>query len=265
MSLAIVLNQATKPPGVDGQAREDLDTGLAVTAAAVGGPFLAYQWSWVSKPIDILAGVMANPLFGTSAASSTSISPITVPGTYELQLAVDSGSGLGALDGDVVRITFYAGVVGNFTEGAPNVDPAELPRRRIAFSETTEHNVPDAVQPTGNTEGWSREWYRWFAFFTRLFQAKSYAHGRIVGSVTPSILNGMNILSPTRLSIGVVKLTFLRPMPDGNYSVIACARGTGGMASSRDETPNDFIVERADIGGSLVDEDFTFDVHYLPL
>ena len=146
--LQIVLNQAATPPGVDGQAREDFVTGTSVSAAAVGGPFLAYQWSFVSKPIDILAGLMANPLFGTSAASSTTISPITIPGTYEIQLAVDSGSGLGALDSDVVRITFYAGVAGNYTEGAPNVDPAELPRRRIAFSETTEHNVPDAIEPT---------------------------------------------------------------------------------------------------------------------
>lgn len=266
MSLAIVINQAGKPAGVDGQAREDLVTGVSVSLAAVGGPFLAYQWTWVSKPIDILAGAMANPLFGTSAASSTTASPITIPGTYEVQLAVDSGSGLGALDSDVVRITFYAGIAGNYTEGAVNVDPAELPRRRIAFSETIEHNVPDVIEPSGNTQGWSREWYRWFALLTRFYQAKSFAHGRVIGSAgSPSLLNGMNVVSPTWISTGVVKMTFLRPMPDGNYSVIACARGSGGMASARAESPTDFIVERADIGGSLVDEDFTFDVHYLPV
>jgi hypothetical protein len=265
VSLQIVLNQSGKPAGVDGQAREDLDVGTAVTAACVGGPFLSYQWSFVSKPINMAVDTMANPLFGSSSASSTTISPIVVPGTYEIELAVDSGSGLGALDSDVVRITFYAGDPADATEGAPNADPAELPRRWMAFSETTEHNVPDAVEPTGNTEGWSREQYRWRAVIERMYQGKSWAHGRVSNaSGTVALVNGMNI-TPTWLSVGRVQLDFTRPMPDGNYSVICSARGApGGSATSSTETTTSFIIERADAGGSLVDADFTLDVKWMP-
>lgn len=265
MSLQIVLNQSGKPAGVAGQAREDLDVGTAVTAACVGGPFLAYEWTFVSKAIDILAGVESAALLGTPNATSTTIAPIDVPGTYEIQLSVDSGSGLGALDSDVVRITFYAGDPASETEGAPNADPAELPRRGMAFSETTEHNVPDAIQPTGNTQGWSREWYRWFAVLRRLYDGKSWAHGRVSNNgSSAALVNGMNV-TPTRIGVGTVQLSFTRPMPNGSYVVIPAARGVpGGSATVRSETTTDFIVERADAGGSLVDADFTFDVKYMP-
>jgi hypothetical protein len=69
----------------------------------------------------------------------------------------------------------------------------------------------------------------------------------------------------TWLSVGRVQITFTRPMPNGNYSVIAMARGApGGSCSATSESTTDFIVERADVGGSLVDADFTFDVKYMP-
>lgn len=156
MAVLIKVDQAAAPPGVPGQAREDLVTGVGVTLTAVGGPFLAYAWSIISKPIDISIPVEASSLLGSPTASTSTLSPIDVAGTYLVEVAVDSGSGLGALAGDIARITFYAGPT-------LAVAPTELPRREMAAFESTEHNVPDAIQPLGNTQGWSREWYRWFA------------------------------------------------------------------------------------------------------
>lgn len=159
--LQIVINQSGKTAGVNGRAREDLDTGTAISVAAVGGPFLAYSWTFLSKAINIVAGVRATSLFATPNASSSLINPIDQPGTYLVQLAVDSGSGLGATEDDVVSITFYAGP-------ALNADPTQLPRRIPAFGERRQHNVPDAIDPLGNVEGWSREWLRWFAYIKNL-------------------------------------------------------------------------------------------------
>lgn len=261
MTLAITINQSGKSAGVAGQAREDLDTGTAVSVASSGGPFLAYEWTFIAKPIDIVAGAQATSLMSTPTATSTLINPIDVAGTYEVQLAVDSGSGLGALDTDVVRITFFAGA-----PGVPlNPDPAELPRRGPAFSEMLEHNVPDVIEPSGNTQGWSREWFRWFAAIFRMWQAKSYAHGRIANDgVTATVVNAMNA-TPERLDVGQVRITFARDMPTDTFVVIATARGIpGGSCSVRDEGATGFVVERADAGGSLVDADFCFDVKYTP-
>jgi hypothetical protein len=72
-----------------------------------------------------------------------------------IDLQVNQGFGLGAREDDRARITFYAGP-------ALNSDPTKLPRRRLAAFETREHNVPDAVEPGGNENGWAREWERWF-------------------------------------------------------------------------------------------------------
>src|SRR5512143_3756882 len=160
MTVLIKVDQAAHPAGVPGQAREDLATGVGITLTAVGGPFLAYQWSIVSKPIDILTSTEASSLLASPTANISTLSPIDVAGTYLVQIAVDSGNGLGAGAGDVSRITFYAGP-------ALAVDPSALPRRGMAAFESTEHNVPDAIQPLGNTEGWSREWYRRFAAIVR--------------------------------------------------------------------------------------------------
>lgn len=261
MTLAIVINQSGKPAGVAGQAREDLDTGTAVSLAAVGGPFLAYEWAFVYKAIDIVAGAEATTLFTAPTSSSTLANPIDREGTYEVQLSVDSGSGLGALDTDVVRITFYAG-----DPAVPlNPDPAELPRRIPAFSEMLEHNVPDVIQPAGNTQGWSREWLRWFASIFRMWQAKSWAFGRVTNDgATAGTANAMNI-SVERTGVGTVKCTFIRAMAEDTYAVVASARGTpGGSATAYGETTGYFFVDRADAGGSLVDADFCFDVKYFP-
>lgn len=154
MAAQITVNQAAKPAGVAGQAREDLDLGTAVTLSAAGGPFLAYLWTIVDKPIDIVTGARSAAALSAPTSSSTNVAPIDKPGTFLVQLAVDSGSGLGALAGDVARITFYAGP-------ALAADPTLLPRRWPATGETSEHNVPDAVDAGGNPDGWAREWLRW--------------------------------------------------------------------------------------------------------
>lgn len=152
------------PPGVTGQAREDLATGFPVTLTAVGGPYLGYQWSIVDKPLDIVAATQSGALLGSPTASTTSFGPIDTVGTYLVQIVVDSGSGLGATPDDIAQITFYAGVGLN----SLNPDPEQLPRRQMAFRETTQHNVPDVVFPLGNPRGWAQEWERWFALLRRI-------------------------------------------------------------------------------------------------
>jgi hypothetical protein len=109
MAADIIINQTGKPAGVAGQSREDLDTGVDVTLSASGGPFLAYRWRIVSKPIDILIPVASAALLTTPDAASPLLSPVDLPDTYLVELAVDSGAGLGAREGDVARRTFYAG------------------------------------------------------------------------------------------------------------------------------------------------------------
>lgn len=255
MPASIKIDQAAKPAGVAGQAREDLSTGTAVQATAMGGPFLAHQWSFVHRPIDIMTATRASSIFSAPTGATTLVDPINVAGTYELELRVDSGSGLGATAADIARITFYAGP-------ALATLPNRLPRRKPAFSETTEHNVPDAVDPSGNPEGWSREMYRWFAVIEKLYEGHIWAAGRIAlplgGPI--SIVRGFNIAGTSaRLSTGRVRIDFATALPDANYNVITNARGAiGGSATPNTELAASFIVERADLGGALADADFNF-------
>lgn len=209
MAVLIKVDQAAAPPGVPGQAREDLATGVGVTLAAIGGPYLAYRWSVVSKPIDITVPVQASSLLGSPTAGTTTLSPIDVAGTYLVEVSVDSGSGIGAGAGDVSRITFYAGPT-------LSTNPALLPRRRMAAFESTEHNVPDAVSPLGNPQGWSREWYRWFALLEHTWAGKGWASGRVDGAGI--VTRSFNLVSPVVVAAGpVYEVRFTVAAPDADY------------------------------------------------
>jgi hypothetical protein len=252
MAVQITINQATRPPGVAGVAREDCVTGQVVTLTSSGGPFLAYQWRIVHKPIDIVGGVRATSLLATSTAASTTMTPIDVAGTYLVELVVNSGSGLGALAADIARITFYAGPTLSAT-------PNAFPRRTIAFQETTEHNVPDAIEPAGNTEGWSREWYKWFAAIQTAFSTvPRWARISLPAGGPAFIVSQSQIASATRTAVGTVDILFTTPLSTINYAVVCSPRNTGGMCVVYGETGNGFTVERADPSGVLVDDDFSF-------
>src|SRR5512139_1225814 len=147
MPVLVKIDQAAKPPGVAGQAREDLDTGVAVTLSAIGGPYLQYQWSLRYVAIDILAGTRATSVLATPAAAVTSLAPIDKPGMYTGRIIVDSGAGLGASPDDVADWSFYAGTPGDPLFGPLAAAPDELPRRGIAAGERGEHNVPDVLDP----------------------------------------------------------------------------------------------------------------------
>lgn len=263
MPVLIQLDQAAKPPGVPGRAREDFDTGVAVTAAAVGGPYSAYLWSFISKPIAIFIPAKAATLIASPTGPTTNLSPVNVAGTYEVQLLVDSGSGLGATADDVAKITFYAGTPGSALHGPPSTIPYRLPRRIPAFQETTEHNVPDALDPTGNPEGWSREWYRWFAVIERSWVGSAHwAGGRVALTGGGAVLTqGLNV-GVARVSQGVVDVTFTTALPNANYAVMANARGVAGTCLPSLETTAGFRIERGDVAGTLVDADFNFSVHF---
>jgi len=154
MAVQIKIDQAAKPAGVAGQAREDLDVATAVTLAAVGGPFSQYQWTLIDAPPNATLTSPSTSTLSAPTASTTQITPDN-DGTYLVELAVDAGFGLGARPEDVTRRTFYAGATLN-----PIID--QLPRRVMSFREQLEHNVPNPVEPTGNTTGWAFEWQKWF-------------------------------------------------------------------------------------------------------
>jgi hypothetical protein len=260
-AVQIVLNQAGKSAGVAGVARDDLDTGVPVQAQAVGGPFASYLWTFVSKAININLGARASSAFGSGTSATTSITPIDVAGEYLVQVAVDSGAGLGATTDDVARIVFYAGdPAGDASTGALNADPAELPQRMPAFREKLEGNVPDAVDAGGNTEGWSRPWLKLKAVVDRIYKGKSWAWARVTqtsggASATP----GFNAVI-TRTGVGTAHVSFVRNMPSASIAVVACARGTAGSVTVLNEASNGFDVERGDINGTLVDADWAFEL-----
>lgn len=256
MAVQIQIDQpgSGAPPGIPGQAREDLATGFAVQLTATGGPFLAYQWSIVDKAVDIMAGLQSAALLSAPAAAVTQMVPIDFVGTYLVQVVVDSGSGLGANADDVARITFYAGTALNSLNPVPN----QLPRRQMAFRETTEHNVPDAVFPLGNPRGWAQEWERWFARLLLLSTSSYFAAALVdLPAGGPAVLTAAsNVASAVRLSLGVVAISFTNPASSTDYVVLPSAEGQGGMFLVRNKTVNGFVIERSDLGGSLVDDDF---------
>ena len=261
-AVQIKLDQAATPPGVAGVAREDFVLGADVTAIAVGGPYSAYLWSIVDKPIDIVAGTRSASLLTNAMASATLITPIDLAGTWNLQLLVDSGHGLGATPEDQAVITFYAGP-------ALNPDPTLLPRREIAFREQLQHNVADVIFPAGNSRGWAQEWSRWFALLRSIANGKSHAWGRVTLAG-----GGASFAAPTcafnaavaRAGVGIVDVTFTTNAPNANYAAVATARGAaiGGSCTVSGEGVGGFRVHRADPGGALVDADFCFDVKARP-
>jgi hypothetical protein len=255
MAVQITIDQGVLPPGTPGKAREDLSTGLLATLSSSGGPFAQYLWRILHPAVDIDSGVKATSILATPTAPSTQINPIDVEGTYLIELVVDSGNGLGAGVDDVARITFYAGT-------ALAANPWDLPRRGPAFKETIEHNVNDAIDVTGNTEGYSREFYRWFALIRRMYAAKNWAAARIAlpGGGPAAITRGTNIASATRTGVGVVDIVFTTAMPDGNYSVIATPRTSSGSIAVSAEAVGGFTVTRYDSAGAPADADFNFAV-----
>ncbi len=211
MAVQITLNQSGKSAGIAGQAREDLATGTPVLCSTSGGPFLHYRWAVVSKPIDILTPVRSAAVFSTSTSSTSLLQPIDLPGTYLLRVTVDSGNGLGADAGDVAEIDFYAGP-------ALAADPRRLPRRWPAAFEQLSHNVPDAIDPAGNTEGWSREQLKWREIY---LNSMAWAGGFVVnndGDMAASLVRGFGC-SVVWVSTGIVQVTFDTPMPDAFYAI----------------------------------------------
>lgn len=256
MTAQILLAQAGKPAGTAGKAREDFALGVLVTATAVGGPFASQQWVLTDKPVDYVTPANSAALVVSPTAPATNITPIDKEGTYLLLLLVDSGSGLGANPGDVASIDFYAGTPLNATYNL-------LPRRVLAANERGEHNVNDAIFPAGNPRGWSQEMGRWFEVIKRHdallssavgFRASARVHLTSGGA---SIVSGVNVATAVRSAIGRVTMTFTVALANANYPVLGSTRGViGGSVNASAESTTTFVVERADFGGSLVDDDF---------
>jgi hypothetical protein len=114
------------------------------------------------------------------------------------------------------------------------------------------------VFPLGNTRGWAQEWERWFARILLLASSSYFAAALVdLPAGGPAVLtSASNIASAVRLSLGVVAITFTNPATSTNYVVLPSAEGQGGMFLVRNKTVNGFVIERSDLGGSLVDDDF---------
>jgi hypothetical protein len=217
--LQIKVDQAGKPPGVPGQAREDLALGTAVQLTSVGGPFEAYLWTIEFKPVDVVAGVRSAAALTSATLNATLLQPVDKPGTFRVGLAVDAGFGLGAREQDVAFITFYAGPTLN-----PNA--AGYPRRVPATGETTEHNVPDAIDPAGNGDGWAREEARWKA---------AQGAGTVAGSasslsgVPPYVIDWgvYGAYADLTLLVNTTLGPPLNVLPGGRYAVTV-RQGAGG-------------------------------------
>jgi hypothetical protein len=226
MPVQIRIDQAAHPPGIAGQAREDLALASPVTLTAVGGPFLEYLWRVVDKPIDIDTNTRSAALLSAANASSTLLTPIDFEGTYFVEISVDSGSGLGARADDIARITFYAGT-------ALPADPTQLPIRQPAFGERLEHNAPDLIDPLGNPEGWARTWRRWFRFFASLRPGRALASARVNVTLagpppTFTIARQQNVASITYNAISQgYDVLFTTALPDANYLVRPFVLSTG--------------------------------------
>lgn len=262
MAVKIFLAQAAHPVGTPGFAREDFDTGTPVSATQSGGPYAQYLWELVDKPIDLTIPMQSAALLTAPLAATTLINPVDLPGTYLIRLSVDSGSGLGATADDVAEITFYAGI-----PGSPlNPNPTLLPRRQIAFRETTQHNVQNdpIFGLLGNQRGWAQEWIRWFEVIQRLFTLSTiFAAGTVIlppGGPAALAPGSTNVLSVVRTSQGVVAVTFTLPAATANYKVLMNPDVSGGMFAVTLKGVGGFLIERSDIGGALFDEDFDFAV-----
>jgi hypothetical protein len=214
----IKIDQAAHIPGLAGVAREDLATGIPVTLTSVGGPYFRYLWRLVSRPYNVDTSTRSSAVLATPTMATSLLTPVDQAGTYLVEVAVDSGSGLGALATDVARITFYAGP----TLGTPGV----LPRRIPAVGETIEHNV------AGNDEGWGwemRYWYRLIQQAVSVSQSVATARpvtlfqtldfGTDLSSLSNGVLAFTKPLSPTALpteaKLAGVLITPYDPFDDG--------------------------------------------------
>lgn len=191
----IKIDQTAKPAGIAGVAREDLDLGLPVTLAAVGGPFKAYRWTIVDPALNFVTNVKSAITLVSPTNSSTLSTNLDIAGTYLIKLEIDSGKGLGATADDIAQITFYAG---------PTLatNPQELPQRIPAARETTEHNVPNIPYPLGNPLGWAYTIGRWFfGIVRRLFRV--------------SVRSGMRVSTDGGGIVTVVSQYFMSTSFDG--------------------------------------------------
>lgn len=259
MAASVTINQTGKPAGVAGVARQDLVTGTPVTLSVAGGPFLEQRWSIRSLAVDVVQEVRASSVLSSTTTSTTTLSPINVAGTYAGRLVVDSGSGLGATPDDIFDWSFYAGIDGDPIHGAIASDGDDLPQRKPSFGERLEHNVPDAIDPSGNKEGWKRTLDRWFAVIERLFQRQAFVIAIITtDGVTAEVARGSGVATATLNSVGTFTLTFTKDFPDYQYGAVAIPLGVAGNAIVTMQDVDTCVVERADIGGTLANLDFLF-------
>lgn len=273
MAASILLSQSGKPAGTAGVAREDFDIGVDVTATAQGGPFASHLWSIIDRPIDYDAAVQATTAPSSPTASATVLTPVDVPGTYLLQLLVDSGQGLGATEDDIARITFAAFAAAGAGFGPLSSDPAELPRRRPAFRETLEHNVLDPIL-TNNARGWAQARDRFDEAFRRMYGGKTWAWARVdlpgggpaaIGNSTAGRPQAMNVASVTRTGVGVVDVLFTRPMLEANsFMVHFQLLGSAGFVFRTVQAPTGFTANVQDSAGSPADIPFIFAVRQNP-
>ena len=146
------IDQPTKPAGVAGNSRDDLDafTGAGTEIQLIDGGVGAVLWAW--SVLDAPPG--AAPVLTTPALASTLLSGATVSGSYLIQLVVDGGGS----PGQIYRVV--AGVQVNTPAWV--TPPLNRPLRIPAKGETLEFNVESSPGVGANTRGWAQEMDHWF-------------------------------------------------------------------------------------------------------
>jgi hypothetical protein len=184
VTILVTINQApngsSPPPGVPGQAREDLHLDQEVTLTATGGVG-TYTWVLLDAPTSPDVQLDSASVIAPTTGATVNITP-DYDGTY--YGTVTDGT-------DTTEWSFYAG------EPLGDVSLGEFfPRRVPAFREGMAHNVPDAIDVGGNCKGWSREWRRWFAAMVNLSVRVDAALAMELGTTTDPV-NVSSAAAPT--------------------------------------------------------------------
>jgi hypothetical protein len=256
MTLQIRFDQTGLPAGVPGEAREDIVLGTPVSATAIGGPYHAYRWAVAAPPLNVDTDTRSTVAPASPSSTTTQLTPIDVEGTYLIEVAVDSGYGIGAREEDVARLTFYAG-------STLATYPGDLPVRIPAAGERREHNAG------GNQYGWEAALRRWFRVVEAISRGRAWASARVLDdpSIGPTVIRGNNVATGTGSvswsgGSSQYTITFQRGMADGNYGVLLtpfASTGRPDVAIPKliSTSTGSAVVAFFDAAGSRVRQSFT--------
>lgn len=241
------IDQATKPAGVAGQSRDDLDlftgpgTEIVLTDAGVGAT--VWQWTILDQPPGAAASL------STPNAATTNLTNATVAGSYFVQLVVDGG----ALPAQVYRV-----VAGVQIDTPSWVTPVlNRPLRIPAKGETVEFNVESSPGAGPNTRGWAQELDHWFRAIASFgFGVRAQDSGAPVGTEPFYTINFIG-LTVADAGGGVLDVTGISGITvqdeDAAVGTRPIINFVGAGVTAADDPPNNRVTVTIPGGSSGVD------------